>query len=101
MSENAETDVLTCLLRNVPFPDLCEYASVIMSMFADSANRPMSDQNPLATYARSLHDYTLRLWTESRRVAEEKAMQKAALRQQEEERMAAMKAETKAYPQHA
>ena len=36
--ENAETDALTCLLRNVPLPDLCEYASVIISIFAVSRN---------------------------------------------------------------
>jgi hypothetical protein len=29
--------------------------------------------DPLINYSRSLHDYTLRLWTESRRLAEEKA----------------------------
>ncbi|EPQ60337.1 hypothetical protein GLOTRDRAFT_28077, partial [Gloeophyllum trabeum ATCC 11539] len=38
--------------------------------------------SPLALYSRSLHDYTLRLWTESRRVAEEKARQKATRRKQ-------------------
>lgn len=36
------------------------------------------DADPLVLYARSLHDYTLRLWTESRRIAEEKARIKAA-----------------------
>ncbi|KAH9944019.1 uncharacterized protein BXZ73DRAFT_21942, partial [Epithele typhae] len=36
------------------------------------------DADPFVTYARSLHDYTLRLWTESRRMAEEKARLKAA-----------------------
>jgi hypothetical protein len=28
--------------------------------------------DPLVLYARSLHDYTLRLWTETRRLAEER-----------------------------
>ncbi|KAI0931274.1 hypothetical protein AcW1_001278 [Taiwanofungus camphoratus] len=36
------------------------------------------DIDPLVLYSQSLHDYTLRLWTESRRVAEEKARVKAA-----------------------
>lgn len=42
--------------------------------------------NPFVVYSRSLHDYTLRLWTESRRIAEEKAAMKAAMRRAEEER---------------
>lgn len=54
-----------------------------------STNRPMENEHPMVSYTRSLHDYTLRLWTESRRLAEEKALQKAALRRQEEERRAA------------
>ncbi|KAL7285227.1 hypothetical protein PYCCODRAFT_1434448 [Trametes coccinea BRFM310] len=36
------------------------------------------EADPFIQYARSLHDYTLRLWTESRRIAEEKARLKAA-----------------------
>jgi hypothetical protein len=28
--------------------------------------------DPLAAYSRTLHDYTLRLWSESRRTAEER-----------------------------
>ncbi|KAI1793971.1 hypothetical protein LXA43DRAFT_185091 [Ganoderma leucocontextum] len=36
------------------------------------------ETDPFVKYARSLHDYTLRLWTESRRIAEEKARLKAA-----------------------
>ncbi|KAM5531890.1 hypothetical protein V8D89_014444 [Ganoderma adspersum] len=36
------------------------------------------ETDPFVTYSRSLHDYTLRLWTESRRIAEEKARGKAA-----------------------
>ena len=35
--KKVEGNILTCLLRNVPFPDLCEYASVIISIFAVSA----------------------------------------------------------------
>lgn len=39
-------------------------------------DRPGID--PLVLYAQSLHDYTLRLWTESRRAAEEKSRARAA-----------------------
>ncbi|KAI0681661.1 hypothetical protein C8T65DRAFT_517193, partial [Cerioporus squamosus] len=38
----------------------------------------VGESDPFVLYARSLHDYTLRLWTESRRIAEEKARIKAA-----------------------
>lgn len=38
----------------------------------------VGESDPFVLYARSLHDYTLRLWTESRRLAEEKARMKAA-----------------------
>lgn len=34
--------------------------------------------DPLTSYTRSLYDYTLALWTESRRVAEEKARAQGA-----------------------
>ena len=40
-------------------------------MLSNHSNNTESD--PFATYARSLHDYTLRLWTDSIRDAEEKA----------------------------
>lgn len=62
-------------------------------MFASPTNRPMG--NDIVSYTQSLHDYTLRLWTESRRLAEEKEMHKAALRRQQEERRAT--AETSRY----
>ena len=38
----------------------------------------VGESDPFVLYARSLHDYTLRLWTESRRLAEKKARMKAA-----------------------
>ncbi|TFK80384.1 hypothetical protein K466DRAFT_591885 [Polyporus arcularius HHB13444] len=38
----------------------------------------VGESDPFVVYARSLHNYTLRLWTESRRIAEEKARVKAA-----------------------
>ncbi|KAG1784209.1 hypothetical protein EV702DRAFT_1058055 [Suillus placidus] len=57
----------------------------------DSASVPMSssissiEQDPLILYSKTLHDYTLKLWTESRRVAEEKARRKLARMDLEEE----------------
>ena len=33
---------------------------------------PTDNTDPLVLYARSLHEYTLRLWTETRRIAEER-----------------------------
>ena len=47
------------------------------------------ETDPFVLYAQSLHDYTLRLWTESRRVAEEKSRKTAgaaAMRKQDERR---------------
>ncbi|KAI6007125.1 hypothetical protein EDD15DRAFT_2152772 [Pisolithus albus] len=41
-------------------------------------------KDPFLSYSRSLHDYTLRLWTESRRVAEEEARNKATRRDVED-----------------
>ncbi|KAI0375427.1 hypothetical protein BV20DRAFT_934352 [Pilatotrama ljubarskyi] len=44
----------------------------------NTPNQYAGESDPFVLYARSLHDYTLRLWTESRRIAEEKARIKAA-----------------------
>ncbi|KAI0361160.1 hypothetical protein OH77DRAFT_1468414 [Trametes cingulata] len=44
----------------------------------NTPNQRAGESDPFVLYARSLHDYTLRLWTESRRIAEEKARVKAA-----------------------
>ncbi|KZT02506.1 uncharacterized protein LAESUDRAFT_730263 [Laetiporus sulphureus 93-53] len=48
------------------------------------------DIDPFILYAQSLHNYTLQLWTESRRIAEEKrrdrAGELAGARRREEER---------------
>ncbi len=44
------------------------------------------DNDPVIQYSRDLYAYTLRLWTESRRVAEEKARAKATDKKEEEER---------------
>ncbi|KAI6120704.1 hypothetical protein EDD16DRAFT_1574959 [Pisolithus croceorrhizus] len=45
-----------------------------------SMSRSDFKKDPFLSYSRSLHDYTLRLWTESRRVAEEEARNKATRR---------------------
>lgn len=42
--------------------------------------------DPFVDYSRSLHDYTLRLWTESRRLAEEKLRAKELKKEAEERR---------------
>jgi hypothetical protein len=49
-----------------------------------SSSPAPEDTDPFVLYSRELHDYTLRLWTESRRVAEEKNRAKAAKRVEEE-----------------
>ncbi|PSS29576.1 hypothetical protein PHLCEN_2v2724 [Hermanssonia centrifuga] len=41
-------------------------------MLAAQQNDTTLDMDPFVSYAQSLHDYTLQLWTESIRVAEEK-----------------------------
>ncbi|KAI0830738.1 hypothetical protein BC628DRAFT_897530 [Trametes gibbosa] len=50
----------------------------VPSSAASVPTHQTTDTDPFVLYARSLHDYTLGLWTESRRVAEEKARNKAA-----------------------
>lgn len=42
---------------------------------------PRDRKDPLALYTRSLHDYTLRLWSESRRLAEENARAQETVQQ--------------------
>ncbi|EMD41862.1 hypothetical protein CERSUDRAFT_79483 [Gelatoporia subvermispora B] len=58
-------------------------------MLATPTNRTEPEADPFVLYAQSLHDYTLQLWIESRRIAEEKAHTKAAAaaaaRKQEEQ----------------
>lgn len=39
---------------------------------------PEPATDPFVSYTRALHDYTLRLWTESRRAVDEKAQGKEA-----------------------
>lgn len=53
-------------------------ASSIPTTTTGVQHQHTGETDPFVTYARSLHDYTLRLWTESRRIAEEKARGKAA-----------------------
>ncbi|TBU50089.1 hypothetical protein BD309DRAFT_1014359 [Dichomitus squalens] len=63
-----------------------EFASINVMLAASSVptsttgvqQQHTGDADPFILYARSLHDYTLRLWTESRRTAEEKTRLKAA-----------------------
>ncbi|KIJ65062.1 hypothetical protein HYDPIDRAFT_110958 [Hydnomerulius pinastri MD-312] len=40
------------------------------------------DNDPFLSYSQALHDYTLKLWTESRRIAEEKARGRAARKEE-------------------
>ncbi|KAJ3988479.1 hypothetical protein F5890DRAFT_473589 [Lentinula detonsa] len=40
-------------------------------------SRNSSNTDPFILYSRSVHDYTLRLWAESRKLAEEKARARA------------------------
>lgn len=60
------------------FPVLPDSASVHMPSSISSF-----EQDPLTLYSKTLHDYTLQLWTESRRVAEEKAKRKQARMEEE------------------
>lgn len=60
------------------FPVLPDSASVPMSSSISSFQ-----QDPLILYSKTLHDYTLELWTESRRIAEEKARRKLAAMEEE------------------
>lgn len=53
-------------------------ASSVPAAGVPSDHQHVGDTDPFVVYARSLHDYTLHLWTESRRIAEEKARLKAA-----------------------
>lgn len=60
-------------------------STVMLSQPTPSRSSTFShNADPLVTYSRSLHDYTLRLWTESRRVAEEKAQARVAEREAEQ-----------------
>lgn len=52
--------------------------STIPPVATPSQHAEDADADPFVLYARSLHDYTLRLWTESRRIAEEKSRIRAA-----------------------
>ncbi|KAG2088255.1 hypothetical protein BD769DRAFT_1313852, partial [Suillus cothurnatus] len=45
------------------------------------------EQDPLILYSKTLHDYTLELWTESRRVAEEKAKRKLVAMEEERRKL--------------
>lgn len=47
------------------------------SSSASSSSYYSAEEDPFVQYARSLHDYTLRLWMNSRRQAEERAQARA------------------------
>ncbi|KIJ21977.1 hypothetical protein PAXINDRAFT_165297 [Paxillus involutus ATCC 200175] len=46
------------------------------------SSRARLDNDPFVSYSQALHDYTLRLWTESRRIAEEKSRNRAARKEE-------------------
>lgn len=48
----------------------------MFSTYSPTTTRP-SGEDPFVVYARSLHDYTLHLWTESIRITQEKKQAKA------------------------
>lgn len=53
----------------------------MFSNYSPTTTRPTltpSGEDPFVVYARSLHDYTLHLWTESIRITQEKKQQHAA-----------------------
>ena len=62
------------------FPVLSGSAAVPMSTVTSTSN---FEQDPFILYSKTLHDYTLKLWTESRRAAEERARLKLARREEE------------------
>lgn len=74
---------VVCLIR------IFSFSLARFSVHPDSASVHMPssissfDQDPLTLYSKTLHDYTLHLWTESRRVAEEKAKRKLARMEEE------------------
>ncbi|KAN0100423.1 hypothetical protein V8E55_000407 [Tylopilus felleus] len=67
-------------------------------MFSNSAPASPSHDDPFVSYSQALHDYTLRLWTESRRIAEEKARSRAARKEEASRRRREM--ETKLMSSH-
>ncbi|EDR15249.1 uncharacterized protein LACBIDRAFT_301282 [Laccaria bicolor S238N-H82] len=48
-------------------------------------SQPIETVDPIILYSRSLHEYTLRLWTESRRVAEQNSSKRREAKVSEEE----------------
>ena len=52
-------------------------ASPSSSTSSSSSSYYTAEEDPFVQYARSLHDYTLRLWMTSRRQAEERAQARA------------------------
>ena len=52
---------------------------------SSKTSQPTETVDPIILYSRSLHEYTLRLWTESRRVAEQNAAKRREAEVSEEE----------------
>ncbi|KZP25371.1 hypothetical protein FIBSPDRAFT_783370 [Athelia psychrophila] len=49
-----------------------------------ASSRYAHDADPFVVYSRSLHNYTLGLWTESRRLAEEKTRSRLLLKKEDD-----------------
>lgn len=47
-------------------------------MYTSHPSHPGNDADPFVLYSRSLHDYTLKLWTESIRVSQERSRERSA-----------------------
>lgn len=47
-------------------------------MYTRHMRQQSNETDPFVVYARSLHDYTLKLWTESIRLSEEKSRNRAS-----------------------
>ncbi|KAK0208656.1 hypothetical protein DFS33DRAFT_1304879 [Desarmillaria ectypa] len=54
---------------------------LLFVMFSSKSSGHSIDVDPFVLYSRSLHDYTLHLWTESRRVVEEEAQRAEMLKE--------------------
>ncbi|KAI0782462.1 hypothetical protein BC629DRAFT_1440791 [Irpex lacteus] len=77
--------------RSVPAITHPLTANTMFANYSPTTTRPTltpSGEDPFVVYARSLHDYTLHLWTESIRITQEKKQQHAAAKA---ERAAAQK----------
>lgn len=69
-----ETRLQLCLLNSNSSTKNCLILSSknLIPRMDNSSTSPPTADDPLVVYARALHRYTLRLWAETRRIAEEK-----------------------------